>query len=61
MFLRQAGLLSGPIATVFHGFDMSLNEMIEANRAGYRKLFKDTELILPVSNCEAPAVVGCQR
>jgi colanic acid/amylovoran biosynthesis glycosyltransferase len=50
MFLRQAGLLSGPIATVFHGFDVSLNEVIEANLAGYRKLFKDTELILPVSN-----------
>ncbi|HVY36997.1 MAG TPA: glycosyltransferase [Polyangia bacterium] len=47
--LRRAGLLSGPIGTVFHGYDVSQTETLRRYGAKYRALFRDTELLLPVS------------
>ena len=49
MHLQQAGLLEGPIATVFHGFDISDHATIARHRANYRALFRETALMLPIS------------
>ena len=49
MFLQRAGLIDGPIATVFHGFDMSEKELVKRNLPNYERLFADTALMLPIS------------
>jgi colanic acid/amylovoran biosynthesis glycosyltransferase len=49
MHLRKAGLLEGPLATVFHGYDMSIRETVAGLMPSYRMLFRDTELMLPIS------------
>ncbi|MBB5712161.1 glycosyltransferase [Sphingomonas xinjiangensis] len=49
MYLREAGLLAGPIATVFHGVDMTDKHLIRRYLPLYRKLFLETELLLPIS------------
>jgi colanic acid/amylovoran biosynthesis glycosyltransferase len=47
MEMRRAGVFSGPIATVFHGYDM--NQHRRSMRRGYRQLFQDGELFLPIN------------
>lgn len=47
--LRQLKFLEGKICTVFHGIDMSLHEVIEVYKSDYKKLFEQTELMLPIS------------
>ncbi len=49
MCLRRAGLLDGPIATFFHGYDMSERDTLERHLRGYARLFRETELLLPIS------------
>ena len=48
--LRRAGLLHGPIATVFHGYDMSVAHVVASQQAAYAMLFRETELLLPISD-----------
>ena len=48
--LRQMGVLTGKIATVFHGLDMSVQEYIKQNEIDYHSLFQETELQLPISH-----------
>jgi len=45
--LRQMGLIQGPIATVFHGKDMSAYLRKRPN--AYRDLFRHGDLFLPIS------------
>lgn len=47
--LRQAGVLSGPLAVVFHGMDMSDNRTLQRHLRHYRRLFREAELLLPIS------------
>ena len=47
--MRDAGLISGPIATVIHGYDISRRSIMKENRQSYPDLFANTELLLPVS------------
>lgn len=47
--LRELGLLNGPIATVFHGFDMSEKSVIKQYKTAYREIFAKGELMLPIS------------
>lgn len=47
--LRQVNFLQGSVCTVFHGIDMSLYEVIRNYEADYKKLFEQTELMLPIS------------
>lgn len=47
--LRQAGILSGPLAVVFHGNDMSDHRTLKFQLRHYRRLFRDAELLLPIS------------
>jgi colanic acid/amylovoran biosynthesis glycosyltransferase len=45
--MRRAGVLKGPLITVFHGYDMNPGEA--SARRGYDKLFQDGDRFLPVS------------
>ncbi|MFT7008482.1 MAG: colanic acid/amylovoran biosynthesis glycosyltransferase [Colwellia sp.] len=47
--LRQTGAISGKIATIFHGSDMSAQKTIGRNRRDYKRLFNEAELLLPIS------------
>lgn len=49
MYLQQAGLIGGPIATIFHGFDMSDTATVKRNLGNYRRLFDRTAMLLPIS------------
>jgi colanic acid/amylovoran biosynthesis glycosyltransferase len=46
--LRELGLIAGPIATVFHGKDMSAY-LDKRNNDAYRHLFARGDLFLPIS------------
>lgn len=47
--LREVGALEGPLAVVFHGYDMSL--YLENNGEDvYERLFETAELLLPISD-----------
>ena len=48
--LRELGVISGPIATVFHGFDMSDYQVIEQYKKAYQEVFQKGELMLPISH-----------
>lgn len=48
--MRRAGVFDGPICTVFHGYDVSRKAALKRFLPHYRKLFRDTELFLPVSD-----------
>lgn len=50
MVLRELGAFAAPIATVFHGFDMSRRSVLARYRAGYSMLFDKAELMLPISD-----------
>ncbi|MDR5857640.1 glycosyltransferase [Caballeronia sp. LZ062] len=50
MYLQEAGLLTGPIVTVFHGADMSEQRTLERWLPHYRRLFRQSALLLPISN-----------
>ncbi|WP_250500779.1 glycosyltransferase [Caballeronia sp. GAWG1-5s-s] len=50
MYLKEAGLLTGPIVTVFHGADMSDQAVVERWLPHYRRLFRLSPLLLPISN-----------
>ena len=47
--LRKIGVLSGKVATVFHGFDISEQRRLATYSNDYKQLFKETELLLPIS------------
>lgn len=47
--LRDAGFLQGKICTVFHGVDMSLHETLKSYEQDYKKLFEQTERMMPIS------------
>lgn len=49
MYLQKAGLLGGPIATVFHGFDMSNHDVVKKCLNNYKSLFENTRRLLPIS------------
>jgi len=49
-FLRSAGVIDGPIATIFHGLDITVISLIDQMRPFYRQLFARTERLLPISN-----------
>jgi len=48
LFLRDAGFISGKIATFFHGADMS-KEIKKGGKHLYDKLLKETDIFLPIS------------
>lgn len=48
-YLREAGLISGALATVFHGHDLTSRKLVESYRREYLRLFGRGQLFLPVS------------
>lgn len=63
MNLRKAGVISGPISTIFHGFDMSNHSFLKKWMPSYRELFQKTEYLLPISNLWSDRLVawGAQK
>lgn len=47
--LRSCGAMRGNIATIFHGYELSNRRILRRYRRPYRCLFRDTELLLPIS------------
>ena len=47
--LKEAGLISGSLATIFHGFDMSNSKFLKKWLPSYHELFDRAELLLPIS------------
>lgn len=47
--LREAGLLAGPLAVIFHGKDMSDHVTLKRYLPFYRRLFRSAEMLLPIS------------
>lgn len=58
MYLREAGVFEGPIATVFHGFEMSERAVVDRYLTHYRRLFSKTELMLPISRLWRDRLIG---
>lgn len=48
--LRELGVLQGKQATVFHGADISRRHILKEHKYDYVNLFKQSELMLPISN-----------
>lgn len=55
---RDKGFIAGRIATVFHGYDMSVEATIRAHMVSYRRLFAETEALLPISHFWAERLRG---
>lgn len=57
---RDAGLINGPLVTVFHGYDLS-NVLHRHNEQIYDLLFREGDLFLPISHywLEKLRILGC--
>ncbi|MEM8884117.1 MAG: glycosyltransferase [Planctomycetota bacterium] len=55
--LRAAGYVEGPLAVVFHGFDVAMLPR-EQGPDYYAPLFRDAELLLPISDAWQRALVS---
>lgn len=49
-YLQRAGLIQGRLATVFHGFDVTITDVVKQYRAHYVDLFHSSDWLLPVSH-----------
>lgn len=60
--LRSLEFLDGKIATVFHGLDISKNEVLESFEQDYKILFREGDLFLPISNLWSNKLktLGCE-
>jgi colanic acid/amylovoran biosynthesis glycosyltransferase len=47
--LRRRGHIAGPIATIFHGYEMSMHATVQASMPSYKQVFRETEALLPIS------------
>jgi len=61
--LRELGVLKGKQATVFHGADISRRHILEEHKQDYVNLFKQSELMLPISHLWENKLIemGCPR
>lgn len=59
--LRELGVISGKIATVFHGIDISHREVLARYTPEYQRLFRSGDVMLPISNLWAGRLnaMGC--
>ncbi|MFH0255803.1 glycosyltransferase [Vibrio rumoiensis] len=59
--LRDLGIISGPISTVFHGYEMSRYKTVNKCLPQYEKLFIEGDLMLPISELwkEELIKMGC--
>ncbi|TFZ52097.1 glycosyltransferase [Serratia proteamaculans] len=61
--LKKIGFLKGKLATVFHGLDVSHKKTLSDFKEDYKTLFRESELILPISELWAGkiAIMGCEE
>lgn len=61
--LRELGFLNGKLSTVFHGLDVSHKKTLSDFKSDYETLFKEGELILPISELWANKIgtMGCNK
>lgn len=57
-YLRDAGLIEGALGTVFHGYDVSMTEVVKRYAPHYRRLFESGDLFMPVSDFWAERLRG---
>ena len=59
--LRDLGVLNGKLITVFHGFDISIKEILSRYKKQYDNLFVEGDLFLPISHLWKDKMVslGC--
>ncbi|MDT0602807.1 glycosyltransferase [Thalassotalea castellviae] len=59
--LKRLGLIQSKIATIFHGHEISDTKSLSRYSNDYHKLFKETELLLPISELWKDKLVklGC--
>ncbi|CAB3785311.1 D-inositol-3-phosphate glycosyltransferase [Paraburkholderia fynbosensis] len=57
-YLRDAGLISGALVTVFHGHDVTSHRLVRSYRREYLRLFRCGQLFLPVSQFLAERIRG---
>lgn len=48
--LRELGVIRGKIATIFHGIDISVREVLNHYTPEYQQLFRRGDLMLPISD-----------
>lgn len=60
-YLRELGVLSGKTVTIFHGFELSVDAVVERYRQHYQQLFKQGDVMLPISQRWADKLqtLGC--
>jgi len=60
--LRDLGLISGPVSTVFHGYEVSRYDVIKNNLSQYQQLFIKGNLMLPISELWERQLIewGCE-
>lgn len=61
--MQKIGLLKGKLATVFHGADISVSSILDVFKSDYKSLFRDTELMLPISALWKKRLIelGCEE
>ncbi|MCG3744037.1 glycosyltransferase [Vibrio cincinnatiensis] len=61
--LRELGLISGPVSTVFHGYEVSHHNVTRDFKGQYFELFKVGDMMLPISDLWASKLEswGCNR
>ena len=61
MHLQQAGVLAGKILPVFHGFDLSEQQVLAKYQQDYQRLFKHCPAVFAISKlwCARLAELGC--
>ncbi|MDB5799945.1 MAG: colanic acid biosynthesis glycosyltransferase WcaL [Rhodocyclales bacterium] len=58
MHLQQAGLLQGTLLTVFHGYDLSVHDVVRRYLPAYRQLFAHPGRCLPISEFWRQRLLG---
>ncbi|AXC29495.1 glycosyltransferase [Raoultella sp. X13] len=60
--LRELGVLDGKIVTVFHGFDISIKEILSRYKKQYTNLFAEGDLFFPISHLWKDKMIslGCE-
>ncbi|MDZ3012583.1 glycosyltransferase [Klebsiella quasipneumoniae] len=60
--LRELGVLDGKIVTIFHGFDISIKDVLARYKKQYVNLFAEGDLFFPISHLwkEKMISLGCE-
>lgn len=60
--LRELGVLDGKIVTVFHGFDISIKEILSRYKKQYANLFAEGDMFFPISHLWKDKMIslGCE-